>query len=91
VVERVVAHEPLEGQSLEVEDDSIRGSQRVSFAPEHGGVTVELTLRYELKQRSPLTPLIDVLFIRPAMKNSLAATLRRFGAELEAARAAGVE
>ena len=30
VVERVVEHEPLAGQELEVEDDSLRGRQRIT-------------------------------------------------------------
>jgi hypothetical protein len=90
VVERVVGHEALEGQTVEVEDDSITGRQWVAFAPEDGGVTVTLTLRYELKRRSPVTPLIDFLFIRPAIRGSLEATLHRFGAELQAARVQGV-
>jgi hypothetical protein len=75
---------------VEVEDDSITGQQWVAFAPEDGAVTVTLTLRYQIKRRSPVTPLIDFLFIRPAIRGSLEATLRRFGAELQAARAQGV-
>jgi hypothetical protein len=91
VVERVVSYELLDGQELEVEDDSIRGRQRVSFVPEDEGVTVELSLSYELKRRSPLMALVDLLFIRRAMATSLQSTLHRFGAELEAARARDVE
>lgn len=90
VVERVVTYELLDGQELEVEDDSIRGRQRVSFAPEDGSVTVELSLTYELKRRSPLMALVDLLFIRRAMATSLQSTLHRFGAELEDARREGV-
>jgi hypothetical protein len=86
VSERVVAHEPLGGQTVEVEDDSIRGTQSVSFSPRDGGVAVALRLAYELKRRSPLMALVDVLFIRRAMARSLEHTLARFGAELEAAR-----
>jgi hypothetical protein len=88
VVERVVAYEPLAGQTVELEDDSIRGRQQVAFTPDDGDVAVELVLEYELKQRSPLTGLIDRLFIRPAIRSSLQATLRKFGVELQAARAA---
>jgi uncharacterized membrane protein len=91
VRERVVAYELLDGQELEVQDDSIRGRQRVTFTPEDGSVTVELSLSYELARRSPLMALIDLLFIRRAMTTSLASTLHRFGAELEAARAQRVE
>jgi uncharacterized membrane protein len=90
VAERVVAYEPLEGQEVEVRDDSIRGRQRISFTPDDGDVTVELSLTYELKRRSPLMALVDLLFIRRAMTASLSSTLHRFGAELEAARAQGV-
>jgi hypothetical protein len=86
VVERVMRYEPGGGQWLEVEDDSIRGRQSVAFAGIEGGVRVELALEYELKDRSILTPVVDVLFIRRAMATSLHLTLARFGFEL-----AGVE
>jgi hypothetical protein len=90
VVERVVAHEPLEGQTVEVEDETIRGRQQVSFTPEDGNVSVSLTLSYRVKRRSPITPLVDMLFIRGAFKRSLQATLERFGLELASARATDV-
>lgn len=90
VVERVVAYEPLSGQTVEVQDDSIRGRQSVEFAAADEAVELTLTLEYEIKQRSPLTPLVDLLFIRRAFRTSLDATLRRFGLELEAARRADV-
>jgi Polyketide cyclase / dehydrase and lipid transport len=90
VTERVVDHQPLQGQSLEVEDDSIRGRQQIGFTPEDGSVAVALTLEYELKNSSLMTPLVDLLFIRRAMTTSLETTLRRFGTELQAARAQDV-
>lgn len=90
VVERVVAYEPLSGQTVEVEDDSIRGRQSVAFGPAEKEVDVALTLEYEIKQRSLLTPLVDLLFIRRAFRTSLDATLRRFGLELEEARGSDV-
>jgi hypothetical protein len=86
VLERVVAHEPLAGQTLEVQDSSIHGRQSVAFVPVAGGVEVTLTLAYELERRSPLTPLVDVLFIRRAMTASLVSTLSRFGAEVTSRR-----
>lgn len=89
VVERVVAHEPLGGQTSQVEDDSIRGRQTVTFTPADSGVDVDLVLEYEIKKSSIVTPLIDLLFIRRAMTMSLATTLRRFGVELEAAKELG--
>jgi hypothetical protein len=82
VVERVVAHEPLTGQTVEVDDASITGRQSVSFVPVDDQVNVELALAYELKKRSLFTPLVDVLFIKRAMSTSLATTLGRFVAEV---------
>jgi hypothetical protein len=90
VTERVVAHEALRGQALQVEDDSIRGHQHVSFTPVDGAVEITLSLEYEIKERSIVTPLVDVLFIRRAIATSLRRTLDRFGAELAAARRADV-
>lgn len=86
VIERVIAHEPLRGQTLEVQDASIRGRQSVTFTAVEAGVEVALTLQYELVRRSIVSPLVDLLFIRRAMTASLDATVGRFGAELEAAR-----
>jgi Polyketide cyclase / dehydrase and lipid transport len=89
VTERVVAREPRHGQTLEVQDASIRGRQRVAFAALDPGVEVTLTLEYEIERRTPLTPLVDLLFIRRAMATSLATTVSRFGIELQAARQVG--
>jgi uncharacterized membrane protein len=90
VVERVIAYEPLTGQTNEVEDDSIRGRQSVTFTPVQDSVQVSLTLEYEVRKRSVFTPLVDVLFIRGAQERSLQATLARFAAELAATRQPGV-
>ncbi len=87
VTEHVIAHEPLTGQTVEVQDVSIRGRQTVTFTPASPGVEVALTLEYELLRRSIVSPLVDALFIRRAMTASLHATVARFGVELEAARA----
>lgn len=86
VVERVAAYEARTGQTLEVEDEKLRGRQRVCFAPGPGGVEVALELDYELKQRNPLTPLVDLLFIRRSLRDSLQRTLDRFRRELAAER-----
>ena len=87
VVERVVRYERGAGQTLDVQDDAIRGRQSVAFDDLGEGVRVELALEYELKARSILTPVVDLLFIRRAMTTSLRSTLARFGAELAGARA----
>jgi hypothetical protein len=87
VTEHVIAHEALTGQTVEVQDVSIRGRQTVTFTPAPPGVEVALALEYELLRRSIVSPLVDVLFIRRAMAASLHDTVARFGVELEAARA----
>jgi hypothetical protein len=81
VVERVSAYETRVGQTLEVEDTQLRGTQRVAFAPEADGVLVTLELEYELKERNPFTPLTDALFIRRALRDSLKRSLARFARE----------
>lgn len=82
VLERVIAHELRAGQTAEVEDERVRGTQRVAFAARGEDVEVTLELRWEIKQRNPLTPVIDLLFIRRAFADSLARTLQRFSYEL---------
>jgi hypothetical protein len=84
VQERVTAYEPRTGQTLEVEDERLRGTQTVAFEPAGDEVRVTLTLDYELKQRRILTPLVDVLFIRRELGDSLRRTLTRFGHERRA-------
>jgi len=87
VVERVVSYTAGGEQQLDVEDERLTGRQTVAFEPADGGrVGVSLMLRYQLKQRYPWTPLVDVFFIRRAVGDSLRRTLRRFAIELEAER-----
>jgi hypothetical protein len=83
VTERVTRYEPLAGQTVEVTDDSITGTQAIAFVPLDDGVAVELSLDYRISKRSPLTPIVDALFVRGAMRRSLQTTLERFGLELE--------
>ena len=85
VTERVAAQQPGTGQTLEVRDASITGRQTVTFTAAPGGVTVTLRLEYRLLRRSPILPIIDLLFIRRAMAQSLERTVSRFGARLPAA------
>jgi Polyketide cyclase / dehydrase and lipid transport len=82
VQERVLAYEPRTGQELAVEDEKIRGTQRVAFFPREGGVVVTLELQYELKESKPLMKLVDLLFVRRPQRESLERTLRRFATEL---------
>jgi hypothetical protein len=90
VQERVTAYAAREGQTLDVEDEKIRGTQSVTFTPTETGVTVTLELRYELKDRKPGMPLFDLLFIRRPQRDSLARTLRRFRTEVTAERESSV-
>jgi hypothetical protein len=86
VQERVTQYVAREGQTLEVEDEKLRGTQRVSFTPVEGGVTVALELRYTLKQQRPGMALVDLLFIHRPQRESLERTLRRFRTEVAAER-----
>lgn len=86
VAERVLAYEARAGQTLEVEDEKMRGTQTVAFTPGEDGVEVALELAYELKDTNVFTPLTDVLFIRRALRDSLRRTLVRFARELRADR-----
>jgi hypothetical protein len=83
VTERVTAYEALAGQTLEVSDDSITGTQTITFTPLDDGVSVQLALDYRISKRSLFTPVVDALFVRGAMRRSLQTTLARFGIELE--------
>ena len=49
-------------------------------------VDVGLELDYQLKRRPPGWQVVDLLFIRRAMRDSLRRTLTRFGRELAADR-----
>ncbi|HTX31202.1 MAG TPA: SRPBCC family protein [Solirubrobacteraceae bacterium] len=82
VRETVSEYEPRAGTTAAVEDDSILGTQRVTFSPAPGGVEVELSLDYRMKRRTPVTPLIEWLFVRRPMTMSLTRTLERFGGVL---------
>jgi hypothetical protein len=84
VDERVTRYEARGGQTLAVEDHRLIGTQQVAFEPEGEQVHVRLTLEYSLKERSPITPIVDVLFIRRALQASLQRTLARFGHERRA-------
>ncbi len=87
VAERVTAYEARAGQTLAVEDEQLRGTQRVTFEPGPDGVEVALELTYEIKRSNVFTPLTDALFIRRALRESLRRNLTRFAREVEGDRA----
>jgi hypothetical protein len=84
VVERVRDYEARAGQTVQVEDEKIVGTQRVEFHPTEQGCRVALELEYHVKQRRPLMPVVDLLFIRRPMTDSLKRTLTRLRREVEA-------
>jgi len=86
VQERVTSYVAREGQTLEVEDEKLRGTQVVGFTPAEGGVTVTLELRYTLKEQRPGMAVVDLLFIRRPQRESLERTLRRFRTEVASER-----
>lgn len=80
VTETAVDYVPGQRQTVEVTDDAMTGRQTVQFAAVTDGVEVTLRLEYRLKRRSPLTPVVDALFIR----REVSLSLTRFGARLAA-------
>ncbi|HTU95801.1 MAG TPA: SRPBCC family protein [Solirubrobacteraceae bacterium] len=82
VVETVIDYTPADGQTVQVSDDTVTARQSVSFTAVPAGVEVTLELEYRITRRSPLTPLVDVLFVRRAMTQSLGRSLERFGLRL---------
>ena len=89
VTERILAYEPLAAIESEIEDDQVLARQHVQFAP-LGDDQTEITLDfgYRITRRTPITPVIDWLFVRPAMSSSLQTTLGRFAANASSTRGA---
>ena len=84
VTERVVAYEMRTGQTLEVEDATLTGTQKVAFEPGPEAVEITLSLEYRIKDRTPFTPVVDLLFVRRAMTDALRRTVTRFANERKA-------
>ena len=86
VLETVIAYEARVGQTLRVEDEKIRGTQRIAFEPHEGGCRITLELDYTIKQERGVAVVIDFLFVRRPMTDSLKRTLSRLRGELAADR-----
>jgi hypothetical protein len=82
VIERVREFEAGRGQAVSVEDERLQGTQRVSFAALSEVTQVTLELDYALRNARPGSGLVDLLFIRRAVGDSLGRTLEGFGREL---------
>lgn len=87
VVETVERYEPRVACTTAVEDDTLEGHQTVAFAAIDGGTAVTLTLEYAIKARNAFTPVVDLLFVRRAERESLLRTLRHFALEVRAGAA----
>ena len=86
VVEHVTSYEARAGQTLAVEDEKLRGTQTVAFEPGPEDVAIALELDYEIKDANVLTPLLDALFVRRALRESLQRSLNGFARELRGDR-----
>jgi hypothetical protein len=84
VIERVTEYEARVGQTAEIDDPRMSGTQRVQFEHAEGRVTLTLSMEYTLKTGGPLRFATDFLFIRRAIADSLRRTVQRFARELEA-------
>ena len=84
VQEQVTEYEARTGQTLDVEDQRLTGTQSVRFAPDGDTTIVSLTLEYRLKNRTIISPIMDLLFIRRALRDSVRRTVTRFGHERRA-------
>jgi hypothetical protein len=81
VLERVTRHGVRTGQTAEVEDERIHGIQAVSFEPAGDATRITVSLDYALKEANALSPIVDLLFIRRSVRESLERTVTRFARE----------
>jgi len=84
VVETVTRYEVRSGQTVQVEDERITGEQTVTFTPlGEGRSRIDLELVWRHKEATPLTPLLDLLFVRRQFADELRRSLARFRREVE--------
>jgi hypothetical protein len=82
VTQKVTASERPELLEASIFEERLSGTQTATFARGQDGRTVfELELDYTLNTRGPLAAITDFLFIRRALRESLARTCRRFASE----------
>lgn len=82
VTEKVVER-TLDRFATKVFEEALVGVQRLIVAPDGDGSRVRLELEYTLNKYGPLQVVADALFIRRALRDALARTLRRFATEAE--------
>jgi hypothetical protein len=86
VMETVIGYQPGAVHASEIEDPRMRGKQLLTWEPRpDGGVDVTLALEYELRGDvpKPLRPVVDALFVRRAVRDSIKRTLDSFAVEAE--------
>jgi hypothetical protein len=64
-------------------EDALMGRQTFRVAPHSVGAEVELSLEYTLTKYGPFSAIADAIFIRRALRDSLARTVSRFAVEAE--------
>jgi uncharacterized membrane protein len=65
----------------QVYEDRLTGTQTVEFEAVPDGAAVRITLEYSLQKGGPFRAIADAIFIRRALSDALARTLRRFATE----------
>ena len=84
VEERVTRYEVRSGQTCEVEDPRIAGTQTVTFTPKaEGRSEIAVELDYRIKNLNPVTGVLSSFFVRRAFNDALRRTLGRFRRELQ--------
>jgi uncharacterized protein YndB with AHSA1/START domain len=82
VTEKVLDSEPPHLLRTMLLEERLSGTQAVSFELDQEGRTVfEIDLDYKLTRAGILSAITDFLFIRRAVRDSLARTCRRFASE----------
>jgi Polyketide cyclase / dehydrase and lipid transport len=69
--------------STMVFEEALMGRQTLRVAPHTAGAEVELSLEYTLTKYGPLSAVADAIFVRRALRDALARTVRRFAVEAE--------
>jgi hypothetical protein len=67
----------------EFHDDKLTGTQRVEFAPHGEHTQITLAMEYRIEEPNALTLIVDLLFVRRAIRDALRRTVVRFARERE--------
>jgi hypothetical protein len=68
----------------EFHDEKLAGVQTVEFVPHGEHTRVTLSMQYRIEDPGPLTPIVDLLFVRRAVRDALQRTVVRFARERQA-------